>query len=176
MATPKSPSPFSEYYTYAKSHNYSLLLFFLTLFFIFLLLVNPTTNPTNSSINGTTTTTSVPFKRLLLHDHSSKSSTSSSMNLHPKKMPNTHSTSSPSTSKSSSRSKSEFGAEAHEVPSGPNPISNRVHEIRIFFKEDFKGLYRYSPSHLHRAHHHQFQQLQLWASATTITAITTAFN
>ncbi|XWS76114.1 hypothetical protein CRYUN_Cryun01aG0148900 [Craigia yunnanensis] len=111
MAAPKTPSTVAE--TYAKSHYFLL---FLTLFFIFLLLVNPTSNPTNSS----NVTSSIPFKRLLL-DTSSKS-TSSTMNLHPKQTRNAHTSSSSSSSSKSSRT--EFGAEAHEVPSGPNPISN----------------------------------------------------
>ncbi|OMO88915.1 CLAVATA3/ESR (CLE)-related protein TDIF-like protein [Corchorus capsularis] len=46
------------------------------------------------------------------------------MNLHPKQTRKAH-TSSPSSSSSKS-SRREFGAEAHEVPSGPNPISNSV--------------------------------------------------
>ncbi|GMI73500.1 hypothetical protein HRI_001019300 [Hibiscus trionum] len=91
-------------HAYEKTH-FPLLL--LTLFFVLLLLSNPSTNPIVSS----NATPSIPFKRLLLLRNSSKSST---MNLHPRQRA--------SSSKSSRR---EFGAEAHEVPSGPNPISNR---------------------------------------------------
>ncbi|XVF72198.1 hypothetical protein PTKIN_Ptkin12aG0100800 [Pterospermum kingtungense] len=108
MAAPKTPSTLSE--ASPKSQNYSFLLF-LTLFFILLLLLNPTTNHPISFSN--LTSSSIPFKRLLL-DTSSKP-TSSTMNLHPKRTPSS------SSSKSSHR---EFGAAAHEVPSGPNPISN----------------------------------------------------
>ncbi|XP_022759797.1 CLAVATA3/ESR (CLE)-related protein 41-like [Durio zibethinus] len=115
MAAPKSPSTASE--TYAKSHS---LLLFLTLFFIFLLLLNPTTNPI--AMNSSNVTPSIPFRRLLL-DTSSSKSTSSATNLHPKQTQNVHTSSSSSSSSKSSRR--QFGAEAHEVPSGPNPISNR---------------------------------------------------
>ncbi|VVB01323.1 unnamed protein product [Arabis nemorensis] len=56
--------------------------------------------------------TMAPSKRFLLEPSTPSSST---MNLHPK----AH------TRRSSRvRSRREFGAEAHEVPSGPNPISN----------------------------------------------------
>ncbi|XWS47108.1 hypothetical protein CRYUN_Cryun14cG0125200 [Craigia yunnanensis] len=128
MAAPKTPSTVSD--TYAKSH--SLIFLFLTLFFIFLLLVNPTTNPINSS----NVTSSIPFKRLLLSN--SSKSTSSTMNLHPKKMQNAH-TSSLSSSSSSKSSRREFGAAAHEVPSGPNPISNREG------RADKKGIWSAEP-------------------------------
>ncbi|PPD93986.1 hypothetical protein GOBAR_DD09000 [Gossypium barbadense] len=103
MAAPKSTSSLSH--TYEKPHFFPL---FLTLvFLVFLLLLNPSSNPINSS----NVTPSIPFKRLLLHN--SWKSSSSTMNLPPKQRRH------PRTSASS------FGAEAHEVPSGPNPISNR---------------------------------------------------
>ncbi|XVF32225.1 hypothetical protein REPUB_Repub17cG0062900 [Reevesia pubescens] len=116
MAAPKSPSTLSE--TYANSHSF--LLFVLTLFFIFLLLLNPTTNPIKSSSK---VTSPIPFKRLLL-DTTSSNSTSSTMNLHPNQTRKAH-TSYPSSSSSPKSSRKQFGAGAHEVPSGPNPISNR---------------------------------------------------
>ncbi|KAK8342272.1 hypothetical protein V6Z12_A08G220700 [Gossypium hirsutum] len=106
-ATPKTPSSSSSSIvaeTFAKSHS---LLFLLTLFFIFLLLLNP--KPTNYPMDSPNGTPSIPFKRLLLD-------ASSNMNLHPKQT---------RTLGTSSSSRREFGAEAHEVPSGPNPISNR---------------------------------------------------
>uniref|UniRef100_A0A2N9IQD5 Uncharacterized protein n=1 Tax=Fagus sylvatica TaxID=28930 RepID=A0A2N9IQD5_FAGSY len=53
---------------------------------------------------------SAPIKRLLL-DPSASTTATSTANLHPKQTRNKH-------------TKREFGAEAHEVPSGPNPISN----------------------------------------------------
>ncbi|KAF2292606.1 hypothetical protein GH714_025972 [Hevea brasiliensis] len=62
---------------------------------------------------------SISIKRLLLEPSESTSSTTTMTNMHPKKSQNSHASSS-STSKSKG---SEFGAEAHEVPSGPNPIS-----------------------------------------------------
>ncbi|KAF9671073.1 hypothetical protein SADUNF_Sadunf12G0009000 [Salix dunnii] len=61
---------------------------------------------------------SIPIKRLLLESSDSPSTT---MNLHPKQTQDAR-TSSSSSSKST---RTKFGASAHEVPSGPNPISNR---------------------------------------------------
>ncbi|KAK9015977.1 hypothetical protein V6N11_007064 [Hibiscus sabdariffa] len=87
-------------YTYQKPHFPFLLL---ALFFLFLLLLNPSANPIGSS----KATPAIPFKRLLLHS-------SSTMDFHSRQRA--------SSSESSGR---EFGAQAHEVPSGPNPISNR---------------------------------------------------
>ncbi|KAK8532453.1 hypothetical protein V6N13_131782 [Hibiscus sabdariffa] len=72
--------------------------------FIFLLLLSPTT------MNSPNVTPSIPFKRLLLQP---STSTPSSINFDPKQTRNPPS------------SRRGFGAEAHEVPSGPNPISNR---------------------------------------------------
>ncbi|GAV70683.1 hypothetical protein CFOL_v3_14181 [Cephalotus follicularis] len=95
MATPNTTSKITE--TYTKSH---FLLLLCTLCFIFLLLISPT-----NTIN--------PSKRRLLD-----SSATSTMNFLPKQTKATHTSSSKSTRK-------EFGAAAHEVPSGPNPISNR---------------------------------------------------
>ncbi|XVE78068.1 hypothetical protein DITRI_Ditri13aG0114600 [Diplodiscus trichospermus] len=130
MAAPKTPSTFSD--TYAKT--LSLLPLFFTLFFIFLLLVNPTSNP----INPSDVTPSIPFKRLLLDDNSRKS-TSSTMNLHPKKSRYAY-TSSPSSSSSKS-SRREFETGAHEVPSGPNPISNSSSiNTACLFCEKFVGI------------------------------------
>ncbi|KAK8521747.1 hypothetical protein V6N12_066333 [Hibiscus sabdariffa] len=99
MAAPKTPSTVVAAESLAKSHTFLLLLLTLS-FFIFLLLLNPT------SMNSPNVTPSVPVKRPLLH---------ASMNFHHKQTRNTPTS-------SSSR---EFEAEAHEVPSGPNPISNR---------------------------------------------------
>ncbi|KAK8557575.1 hypothetical protein V6N13_007933 [Hibiscus sabdariffa] len=100
MAAPSSPPSLSH--THEKHHSFLLLL---TLFFLFILLLNPSTNPIHSS----SLTPSIPFKRLLLHNSSESSA---------KQMRNRRT----SSSKSSRR---EFGTDAHEVPSGPNPISNR---------------------------------------------------
>ncbi|KAK8345927.1 hypothetical protein V6Z12_A07G180700 [Gossypium hirsutum] len=102
MAAPKSTSSLSH--AYEKPHFF--LLFLTLVFLVFLLLLNPSSNPINSS----NVTPSIPFKRLLLRN--SWKSSSSTMNLPPKQRRH------PRTSASS------FGAEAHEVPSGPNPISN----------------------------------------------------
>ncbi|KAE9618032.1 hypothetical protein Lal_00037816 [Lupinus albus] len=69
----------------------------LTLFFILLILVNLSHQP-----NPSTKPSFKPVK-------SSHQSTMSTTNLHPQKAKNT---------------RKEFGVDAHEVPSGPNPISN----------------------------------------------------
>ncbi|CAI9776627.1 unnamed protein product [Fraxinus pennsylvanica] len=58
---------------------------------------------------------SLPSKRLLLNSGSSRKST----NFHPGKREKY--------SRGSSSSKREFEAGDHEVPSGPNPISNNVY-------------------------------------------------
>ncbi|GMI85704.1 hypothetical protein HRI_002239700 [Hibiscus trionum] len=120
MAAPKTPSTViaTAAESFAKSHSFLLFLLLTFFFFIFLLHFNPTsrTHPMNSP----NVTPSIPLKRLLLHA-SSKPSTSThpSMNFHPKQTRN------PRASSSKKSSPSEFGAEAHEVPSGANPISNR---------------------------------------------------
>ncbi|KAA8550641.1 hypothetical protein F0562_002325 [Nyssa sinensis] len=59
---------------------------------------------------------SIPARRLLAD--SSSSSATSTMNLRPKKKQNSP--------KASSSTGTEFEVSAHEVPSGPNPISNRA--------------------------------------------------
>ncbi|KAB1210166.1 CLAVATA3/ESR (CLE)-related protein TDIF [Morella rubra] len=104
MAVPKTSSSISEIHT--KSHPFIL---FLAILFIFLLLINlsNTMNPSMAS--------SVPVKRLLLDPSASAASTTTS--LHPKQIGKRHTSPTSST-------KREFGADAHEVPSGPNPISN----------------------------------------------------
>ncbi|KAG8641922.1 hypothetical protein MANES_12G052002v8 [Manihot esculenta] len=109
MAKPNSKSSISET-NYTKSHHF--FLFFALLIFIFLLLIIPT-KPINQS-------SSISIKRVLF-EFSSESTSTTMNNLHPKQ-----SQTSRASSSSSTKSKgSEFGAEAHEVPSGPNPISNR---------------------------------------------------
>ncbi|CAK8541585.1 unnamed protein product [Lathyrus sativus] len=74
---------------------------FLTLFLILLLIINLSHQPT-STINPSPTTST----------KSTMSPSSTSTNLHPHK-PQKHGDG------------KEFGVDAHEVPSGPNPISNR---------------------------------------------------
>ncbi|KAJ6976635.1 hypothetical protein NC653_028714 [Populus alba x Populus x berolinensis] len=63
---------------------------------------------------------SISIKRLLLESSEPASTT---MNLHPKQKQDARTSSSSTSSSKSTRTK--FGAAAHEVPSGPNPISNR---------------------------------------------------
>ncbi|KAL7172737.1 hypothetical protein ACSBR2_032249 [Camellia fascicularis] len=112
MATFRTSSSLSE--TSTKSHPFLL---FLSLLFIFLILVHsedPSTTPSSMA-------SSIPTRRLLAD---SSSSPTSKMNFHPKNTQNSHTPSS-SSSSSSSSTRREFEAGAHEVPSGPNPISNR---------------------------------------------------
>ncbi|KAM5563136.1 CLAVATA3/ESR (CLE)-related protein 41-like [Rosa sericea] len=99
-----APKSISESHT--TSTKLHPLILSLTVVFILLLLVTPLSNPS-----------SMASKRLLLAD---TTTTTTTTNLQPKKAQNSHT----STSSTSTRARSEFGAEAHEVPSGPNPISN----------------------------------------------------
>ncbi|CAK7349355.1 unnamed protein product [Dovyalis caffra] len=78
---------------------------------------------------------SISIKRLLLE---SSEPASTSMNLHPKQTQDAHTSSSSSPSSKSTRTK--FGAEAHEVPSGPNPISNSAPLILLVLSERFVSL------------------------------------
>ncbi|KAL6271223.1 hypothetical protein ACE6H2_028134 [Prunus campanulata] len=112
--SPSSSSPsVSEFHT---KLNPSLLLFLSLVFFIFLLLVSPISNPTTTSPSSMASSSS-SSKRLLLEPSKPAMSTT---NLHPKKTQNSRT----SATSSTARARREFGAEAHEVPSGPNPISN----------------------------------------------------
>ena len=106
MAAPKtsSSSPISEL-SFTKSLH---LLQILTFFFILFLLIN------NSHQRNPSTMVS---SETLKSSSSSGTGSTSTTNLHPEKTPNSR-----NSSKDAGR---EFGAEAHEVPSGPNPISNR---------------------------------------------------
>ncbi|XP_021830574.1 CLAVATA3/ESR (CLE)-related protein 41 [Prunus avium] len=114
--SPSSSSPsVSEFHT---KLNPSLLLFLSLVFFIFLLLVSPISNPTTTSPSSMASSSS--SKRLLLEPSKPAMSTT---NLHPKNTQNSRTSATSSTS-STARARREFGAEAHEVPSGPNPISN----------------------------------------------------
>ncbi|CAL9023265.1 unnamed protein product [Prunus brigantina] len=113
--SPSSSSPsVSEFHT---KLNPSLLLFLSIVFFIFLLLVSPISNPTTTSPSSMASSSSSSSKRLLLEPSKPAMSTT---NLHPKKTQNSRT----SATSSTARARREFGAEAHEVPSGPNPISN----------------------------------------------------
>ncbi|RDX66753.1 CLAVATA3/ESR (CLE)-related protein TDIF, partial [Mucuna pruriens] len=98
MAEPKSSSssPISE--PFSKSPTF---LQFLTLFFILLLLINLSHQPHPSTMASSDNT-------------KPSESAMSTTTMHP------HNSHSPS-SKDAAR---EIGADAHEVPSGPNPISN----------------------------------------------------
>eukprot|EP00262_Sarcandra_glabra_P005357 TRINITY_DN1683_c0_g1_i1.p1 TRINITY_DN1683_c0_g1~~TRINITY_DN1683_c0_g1_i1.p1 ORF type:complete len:116 (+),score=35.25 TRINITY_DN1683_c0_g1_i1:74-421(+) len=87
----------------ARTHAFFLC------FFILILLAHPTDQLK-------ITMASFSARRLL------SPTTSQSMNLNPKTTPPSFSSSS---SSSSSSSASQFKASAHEVPSGPNPISNK---------------------------------------------------
>ncbi|XP_047163179.1 CLAVATA3/ESR (CLE)-related protein TDIF-like [Vigna umbellata] len=102
MAEPKSSSPISE--PCSKSPSF---LHFLTLFFVLLLLINLSHQPHPSTMASLEST------------KASSESTMSTTAMHPQ---NSQKSRSPSSKAASARR--EFGAEAHEVPSGPNPISN----------------------------------------------------
>ncbi|CAA2934107.1 CLAVATA3/ESR (CLE)-related protein 41-like [Olea europaea var. sylvestris] len=98
----KSKSSSSEAST--KSYMFLLLLGFL---FISLVLVH-SSDPVKPSMK-----TAVSSTRRLVPDSPKASATNSmDVHVHPKKRPNSHTW-------------GEFGAGAHEVPSGPNPISNK---------------------------------------------------
>ncbi|KAK7338910.1 hypothetical protein VNO77_19544 [Canavalia gladiata] len=99
MAEPKSSSSSSISEPYSKSPNF---LQFLTLFFILLLLINLSHQPNPSTMASS---------------ESTKTSMSTTNMKNPQKPHNSNSPSSKDVGR-------EFGAEAHEVPSGPNPISN----------------------------------------------------
>nr|XP_004492317.1 CLAVATA3/ESR (CLE)-related protein TDIF-like [Cicer arietinum] len=84
-----------------SSHLFSkspTLFHFLTLFFILLLIINLSHQPTSTMV--------------------STKSTMSTTNLHPP-----HKTK--NSQKDQKAARDQFGSDAHEVPSGPNPISNR---------------------------------------------------
>ncbi|KAL9431279.1 hypothetical protein AB3S75_026461 [Citrus x aurantiifolia] len=93
--------------TYTKSYS---LLFFALICFIFLLFQFSATDPIKASPSKPDSSVTTTSTRFLLNSPSS----TSTVNLHnPKRTPNT-----PSNGQ-------QFGADEHEVPSGPNPISNR---------------------------------------------------
>ncbi|KAJ8749448.1 hypothetical protein K2173_025643 [Erythroxylum novogranatense] len=115
MATPKSHTPITETCSKYSPHHF---LFFFALLLILLLVTSQPTGPLNPSAKLSSTT----VKRILIESTDSDSATSTTttaMNLHPEQTHKAHRFS--SSSKSKHR---EFGVEAHEVPSGPNPISN----------------------------------------------------
>ncbi|AEE76945.1 CLAVATA3/ESR-RELATED 41 [Arabidopsis thaliana] len=88
-----------------SSHSRTLLLLFI---FLSLLLFSSLTIPMT---RHQSTSMVAPFKRVLLESSVPASST---MDLRPKA----------STRRSRTSRRREFGNDAHEVPSGPNPISN----------------------------------------------------
>ncbi|GMH27901.1 hypothetical protein Nepgr_029744 [Nepenthes gracilis] len=102
----------SSYY-YTKSHLPSL--FSLPLIFIFLLVVRPSHQIRHST---NILSSSMPTK---FPASTSSSSSSSPLNFRPRQAQDSKSL--PPSSSASSTSK-ELEASAHEVPSGPNPISN----------------------------------------------------
>ncbi|KAL1190577.1 CLAVATA3/ESR (CLE)-related protein 41 [Cardamine amara subsp. amara] len=87
----------------SHSHTLLLLLIFLSLLLFISLTIPMTRHHSTSTVS--------PFKRVLLEPSVPASST---MDLHPKN----------STRRSRTSRRREFGNDAHEVPSGPNPISN----------------------------------------------------
>ncbi|KAJ4842309.1 hypothetical protein Tsubulata_026586 [Turnera subulata] len=118
--TQAATQPILTTYTKSSSSPHHFLLLFLAVLFIFLLLASPSPNP----MRPYNTAASISIKRLLLESSSSSESAASrTMNLHPRETQNFH-TSSSSASPSRSSSRAKFGVDKHEVPSGPNPISN----------------------------------------------------
>ncbi|CAA7023954.1 unnamed protein product [Microthlaspi erraticum] len=87
------------------------------IFLAFLLLISPTSPMTHHLHESSPKNTMAPSDRFLLEPPSPSSSTM-------KLRPTAHTRRSRTSSSSSERRRREFGAEAHEVPSGPNPISN----------------------------------------------------
>ncbi|ESQ56411.1 hypothetical protein EUTSA_v10026616mg [Eutrema salsugineum] len=87
-------------------------------FLAFLLLINPTSLMTHPIHESSSKNTMASSKRFLLEPSSPSSST---MNLHPTAQLRRSHTASSSAWKSR---RTKFGAQAHAVPSGPNPISN----------------------------------------------------
>uniref|UniRef100_A0A3Q7I324 Uncharacterized protein n=1 Tax=Solanum lycopersicum TaxID=4081 RepID=A0A3Q7I324_SOLLC len=88
----------SNYYCMATLKSQSFL-YFITLFLILFILVHSNHHDQNPVPNHSSSSLS-----------SSSSTSSTTMKLHPRKIP---------------KNKGEYGGAAHEVPSGPNPISNR---------------------------------------------------
>nr|DAD23899.1 TPA_asm: hypothetical protein HUJ06_025362 [Nelumbo nucifera] len=95
-----------------SSSKSQAFLLFVSLLFMLLLLARPADQLRMSMAS------SFPSKKLLSE---SSTTTQSTMKLHPQQTKTPHHTSSSSTSTSTRQ----FEASAHEVPSGPNPISNR---------------------------------------------------
>ncbi|XP_010532883.1 PREDICTED: CLAVATA3/ESR (CLE)-related protein 41 [Tarenaya hassleriana] len=115
-----------NYQTNTKSNSVVLLLLLLTtLIFLFLRLfviispTNPITRHQSSYTMGSMAIPASPFKRVLLE---SSTPVSSTMDLHPNAQTSTRQAR--ASSSSTSKRRDQFGADAHEVPSGPNPISN----------------------------------------------------
>ncbi|KAJ4728505.1 CLAVATA3/ESR (CLE)-related protein 41-like [Melia azedarach] len=105
---PKSQSKLSQ--SSNTSKPFSFLLIFALIFALILLNTPSQLHPSSS----------VTTKRFLLQTADTYSPATSTMNLHhPKQAQNI-----PSSSSAKSRGR-EFEADNHEVPSGPNPISNR---------------------------------------------------
>ncbi|KAL3358963.1 hypothetical protein AABB24_015844 [Solanum stoloniferum] len=93
----------SNYYCMATFKSQSFL-YFITLFLILFILVHSNNHhDQNSDPNYSSSSSSSSSS-------STSSTTRATMKLHPRKIP---------------KNQAEYGGAAHEVPSGPNPISNR---------------------------------------------------
>ncbi|XP_057743643.1 CLAVATA3/ESR (CLE)-related protein 41-like [Arachis stenosperma] len=101
-----SPSSSSQTFVFSKSSHCYFLFQFLAFLFIFLLLFNFSHVPTKS-----------------LPSESTISSSYTSLHPQPQKTHHPHNHISHTSSKDAGSR--EFGADEHEVPSGPNPIQNR---------------------------------------------------
>ncbi|WCJ38101.1 CLAVATA3/ESR (CLE)-related protein 41 [Euphorbia peplus] len=118
MATTQSPIPLSNPKSPPSSSSSSsssypnFFLFFFIFLFIFLTISPKSLNSKPLNPTAIAISSSISIRRVLL-----STETKSTMKVHPKKSKHL---------RSRSKSKgSDFGSEAHEVPSGPNPISNR---------------------------------------------------
>ncbi|XP_010435308.1 PREDICTED: CLAVATA3/ESR (CLE)-related protein 44-like [Camelina sativa] len=99
-------------------HLHQFIRFIIIIIFLaFLLLISPTSSISHHLHESSPKNSMSPSKRFLLQPSTPSSST---MSLRP----TAHSQRSRTSSTSTRKRRREFGAEAHEVPSGPNPISN----------------------------------------------------
>ncbi|KAI3449880.1 hypothetical protein Pfo_006545 [Paulownia fortunei] len=94
-----------------KSHHFFL---FFGLLFILLALVNSSGDPSKFSSDMAST---LPSRETLFSESSAEKAAAKTVDFHPRKSGNRHA--------SKSKGKDQFEASDHEVPSGPNPISNR---------------------------------------------------
>ncbi|AEE83243.1 CLAVATA3/ESR-RELATED 44 [Arabidopsis thaliana] len=99
-------------------HFHQVIRLIITIIFLaFLFLIGPTSSMNHHLHESSSKNTMAPSKRFLLQPSTPSSSTM-------KMRPTAHPRRSGTSSSSARKRRREFRAEAHEVPSGPNPISN----------------------------------------------------